>query len=141
MVRLATVHLQPKDGETPREKCEQFAPLIADAADKNVDLVVLPETLTYYRSKGTYADAAESIPGPSTDYFGKLAKQHDLYIVAGLIERDRHLIYNVAAVDRSRWEDRRQVSQSDSAAQRDRRRHHAGQIAIRSSRHASAKSA
>jgi predicted amidohydrolase len=98
IARLAAVHYQPRDGETPREKCEQFAPLIAEAADKDVDLVVLPETLTYFHGKGTYADAAESIPGPSTEYFGKLAKQHDLYIVAGLLERDQHLIYNVAVL-------------------------------------------
>lgn len=97
-VRLAAVHYQPRAGQTAQEKCEQFAPLIAEAAEKKVELVVLPETLTYYGTKGTYADAAESIPGPSTDYFGKLAKQHDLYIVAGLIERDAHLIYNVAVL-------------------------------------------
>lgn len=97
-VRLATVHYQPRAGQTRQEKCEQFAPLIAEAGEKGVDLVVLPETLTFYGTKGTYADAAESIPGPSTDYFGQLAKQHDLYVVAGLIERDRHLIYNVAVL-------------------------------------------
>ena len=98
VVRLATVHHRPKEGETPQEKCEQFAPLIAQAAEQDVDLIVLPETLTYYHSKGSYADAAEPIPGPSTEYFGALAKQHDMYIVAGLIERDRHLIYNVAVL-------------------------------------------
>lgn len=98
MVRLAAVHLQPRDGKTAMEKCEQFAPLIAEAARENVDLVVLPETLTYYASGGSYADAAEPIPGPSTDYFASLAKKHGLYIVAGLLERDGHLIYNVAVL-------------------------------------------
>lgn len=98
LVRLATAHYQPRSGETPQEKCEQFAPLIAQAAAKNVDLIVLPETLTYYGTKGSYVDVAESIPGPSTNYFGTLAKKHDLYIVAGLVERDRHLAYNVAVL-------------------------------------------
>jgi predicted amidohydrolase len=46
----------------------------------------------------SFADAAEPIPGPSTDYFGSLARQHNLYIVAGLVERDRRLIYNVAVL-------------------------------------------
>lgn len=36
--------------------------------------------------------------GPSTDYFGTLAKQHDLYIVAGLLEREEHRVYNVAVL-------------------------------------------
>lgn len=98
MVRLATVHHQPRAGKTAREKCEQFAPFIEEAASKDVDLVVLPETLTFYGSGKTYADCAEPIPGPSTDYFGELAKQHDLYIVAGLLERDEHLVYNVAVL-------------------------------------------
>ena len=98
IVRLATVHYQPRGGNTAREKCEQFAPLIARAAAQKADLVVLPETLTYYGRKATYAECAEPIPGPSTRYFGELAKKHDLYVVAGLLERDRHLVYNVAVL-------------------------------------------
>jgi hypothetical protein len=45
-VRLAAVHYQPKAGKTPKEKREQFAPLVAEAAKQGADLVVLPETLT-----------------------------------------------------------------------------------------------
>lgn len=97
-VRLATVHFRPSAGTTPMDKCRQFEPLIADAGKQHADLVVLPETLTYYGRKGTYAESAEPVPGPSTEYFGKLAKEHDLYIVAGLLERDKHLVYNVAVL-------------------------------------------
>ena len=97
-VRLAAVHFRPKGGKTPMDNCRLFAPLITDAARQKADLVVLPETLTYYGLGKTYAECAEAVPGPSTIYFGELAKQHDLYIVAGLIERDRHLIYNVAVL-------------------------------------------
>jgi predicted amidohydrolase len=59
---------------------------------------VLPETLTYYGQGKSYAEVAEPIPGPSTRYFGELAKKHNLYIVAGLLEREKHLIYNVAVM-------------------------------------------
>ncbi|MEO8497413.1 MAG: carbon-nitrogen hydrolase family protein, partial [Planctomycetota bacterium] len=97
-VRLATIHFQPSDGKTPADKCKLFAPLIEQAAQKQADLVVLPETLTYYGTGSTYAECAESIPGPSTNYFGQLAKKHDLHIVAGLLERDKHLVYNVAVL-------------------------------------------
>lgn len=97
-VRLATVHKVPSEGTTTRDKCELFAPLIAEAAAKQADLIVLPETLTALRGKWDYEAAAEPVPGPSTDYFSTLAKQHNLYIVAGLVERDAHLLYNVAAL-------------------------------------------
>lgn len=97
-VRLATVHLQPKNGKSAIEKCEQFAPLIAEAARQRADLVCLPESLTCYRSGRSMAACAESIPGPSTKYFGRLAKEHNLYIVAGLTEREGPVIYNSAVL-------------------------------------------
>jgi len=97
-VRLAAVHFRPTAGKTPAEKCRAFAPLIEDAARQRADLVVLPETLTYFGTGLSFAECAESVPGASTDYFGELARKHQLYIVAGLVERDRHLIYNVAVL-------------------------------------------
>ena len=95
-VRLATVHYRPISGATPQEKREQFVPLIAEASEKNVDLIVLPESLTYYRTSLGFSDVAEPVPGPSTRFFGQLAKQHTIHIVAGITERDEHLIYNTS---------------------------------------------
>ncbi len=97
-VRLATVHFRPKSGRTAIEKCQQFAPLIAEAASQRADLVCLPESLTCYGSGRSMSECAESIPGPSTEYFGDLAKQHDLYIVAGLTERDGVVLYNTSVL-------------------------------------------
>jgi predicted amidohydrolase len=97
-VRLASVHYRPHGAKTPMENCRLFAPLIKEAAQRQADLVVLGETLTYPGTGLSYADCAESIPGPSTEYFGRLAREHGLYIVAGLIERDRHLLFNVAVL-------------------------------------------
>ena len=59
---------------------------------------MLPVTLTYYGLGKNYTDVAKTVPGPSTDYFGALARKHDLYIVAGLSERQEHLAYNVAVL-------------------------------------------
>ena len=97
-VRLAAVHFRPSGQKTAADNCRLFAPLIEDAARQKADLVVLGETLTAVGNGLSYAEAAEPIPGPSTEYFGGLAKRHDLYVVAGLVERDRHLIYNVAVL-------------------------------------------
>ncbi len=98
IVRLATVHFRPRGGKTPAENCRLYAPMIEEAARQKADLVVLGETLTYANTGLKMADAAEPVPGPSTEYFGTLAKQHNLYIVAGLVEREGHLIYNTAAL-------------------------------------------
>jgi predicted amidohydrolase len=96
-VRLAAIHLRPS-GKSPADNCRDYAPLIEEAAKQKADLVVLGETLTYFGTHKSMVEAAEPVPGPSTEYFGQLAKKNNLYIVAGLVERDGHLIYNVAAL-------------------------------------------
>src|SRR3954447_26243604 len=47
-VRLAAVHFRPEGGKTPAGNCRLYEPLIAEAARRKADLVVLGETLTYY---------------------------------------------------------------------------------------------
>lgn len=99
-VRLAAVHYKPS-GKSPESNCREFAPLIAEAARQGADLVVLGETITHVgttKNNRSMAECAEPIPGPSTRIFGEMAKRHNLYIVAGLLERDRHLVYNVAVL-------------------------------------------
>jgi predicted amidohydrolase len=97
-VRLAAVHFRPRGGKTPADNCRQFAPLVEEAARQKADLVVLGECVTVVANGCTVEGAAEPVPGPSTEYFGQLAKKHNLYIVVGLYERSGHLIYNTAAL-------------------------------------------
>jgi predicted amidohydrolase len=96
--RLATVHFVPHGGKTPEDNRRMFAPLIDQAARQEADLVVLGETLTYAGTGLSFEQVAEPVPGPSTEFFGALAKQHDLYIVVPVVERDGHLLYNTAAL-------------------------------------------
>lgn len=98
MIRLASAHLRPRNGKSAMENCRQFAPLIAEAGKKQADLICLPECLTMCGTGLDYADVAEPIPGPSTEYFGKLAQKHNLYIVAGLLEKSGELVFNTAAL-------------------------------------------
>ena len=97
-VRLAAVHFRPTGGKSAMENCRLYEPLIEQAARQKADLVVLGETLTYANTGRKFAEVAEPIPGPSTQYFGELAKKCNLYIVPGLVERAGHLIYNTAAL-------------------------------------------
>lgn len=97
VTRLAAVHFVPREARTPDARRRAFAPLIADAARQRADLVVLPEVVTF--GGGTnYAAVAEPVPGPSTAYFGGLAREHRLHLVVGLVEREGSLIYNIAAL-------------------------------------------
>ncbi|NOS72560.1 MAG: carbon-nitrogen hydrolase family protein [Verrucomicrobia bacterium] len=97
-VRLATVHYVPNGGKTAMDSCRQFARFIKDAARQKADLLVLPETITATGNGLNYVEAAEMIPGPSTEYFGEQARKHGLHLVVGLVEREKHLIYNTAVL-------------------------------------------
>ena len=59
---------------------------------------MLGETVPYVNVKQKPDETAEAIPGPTTDYFGKLAATHKLHIVLSLYERERHLVYNTAVL-------------------------------------------
>ena len=96
-VRLATIHYMPM-GKSPRENCEEYAPLIAEAARLKADLVVLGETVPTIKVKQKPAEVAEVIPGPTTGYFAELAKKNNLHIVVSLNERDGYLVYNAAVL-------------------------------------------
>ena len=95
--RLAAVHYKPS-GKSARSNCEEYAPFIAQAAQQNADLVVLGETVPSVGLKKSPAETAEVIPGPATEYFGELARNHTLHIVLSLYERAGHLIYNTAVL-------------------------------------------
>lgn len=96
-VGLATIHFKPS-GISPRRNCEEYAGLIADAAKKQADIVVLGETVPSVGVKSAPHEIAESVPGPTTEYFGQLAKKNDIHIVLSLYERDAHLVYNTAVL-------------------------------------------
>lgn len=96
-VRLAAVHHVPS-GKSEKANREEYAPLLAEAARQKADLVVLGETVTYVRVRKKPHETAEAIPGPTTEYFGGLAKQHGLHVVVSLYERDGKAVYNAAVL-------------------------------------------
>lgn len=98
-VRLATAHFRPSGGKTPLDNCRMYESLLAEAAKRNADLIVLGEVIPYVGLGKSFAEVAEAIPGgPCSSYFADAARRHRLYIVAGLVERDKHCLYNVAVL-------------------------------------------
>ena len=80
----------------------KLAANIATAAKAGAQLVVLQElhnTPYFCQVESTdNFDLAEPIPGPSTDFFGALAKEHGIVIVASLFERRATGLYHNTAV-------------------------------------------
>jgi predicted amidohydrolase len=97
-VRLAAVHFKPSGAKTPRDNCRLYEPLLAEAARQKADLAVLGEVVPSVGLGKKVQEIAEPIPGPTTEYFGELAKKYNLHIVVSLNERDRHLVYNAAVL-------------------------------------------
>lgn len=77
--------------------------MVEDAGLLKPDIVCLPEAFTAlgYPCE-RFPEVAEPVPGPTTDAVAVLARQHDMWVVCPLIERDGDRLYNSAVViDRS----------------------------------------
>ena len=98
MVNLATIHFRPQNSISSRENLELFSNYIQTAAENQADIVCLPEAITLVGTGRTYVEVSEPIPGPSTEFLGSIASQNNIYIVAGLLERDGPVVYNTAVL-------------------------------------------
>ncbi len=97
-VNVATIHYQPRNTGSAMENLELFSRHIQTAADRNADIVCLPEGITMVGTGKSYLEASEPVPGPSTEYLGTLASQYNIYIVAGLLEKEGPVIYNTSVL-------------------------------------------
>ncbi len=79
-----------------------LAESIREAAARGAELVVLQElhnSLYFCQVENTdYFDLAEPIPGPSTDFYGRLAKELGIVLVTSLFERRAAGLYHNTAV-------------------------------------------
>jgi beta-ureidopropionase len=96
-VQMEPVFLEP---ELNYSKAEE---LIREAADQGAQLVVLPElfdTGYNFRSKEEVVEVAGQIPdGPTTEFLVELARELEVFIVAGTAEKDeKGNLYNSAVV-------------------------------------------
>lgn len=81
---------------------EKLASNIADVVKKGAELVVLQElhnSLYFCQVEDVNnCDLAEPIPGPSTEYYGAIARQHNIVLVTSLFERRAAGLYHNTAV-------------------------------------------
>ena len=72
-----------------------------EATENGARLIVFPEcSLTGYifESREEALPYAETIPGPSTEKLATLCKELNVYVIFGLLERDKDRLYNAAAL-------------------------------------------
>lgn len=86
-----------------QENWDRSATAVKQLKKQGCDLVLLQElhsTQYFCQEENTEIfDLAESIPGPATDYFGKLAQELDIVLVTSLFEkRSAGLYHNTAVV-------------------------------------------
>ncbi|MWG35872.1 nitrilase-related carbon-nitrogen hydrolase [Halomarina oriensis] len=83
---LAQLDVEPTD---VGGNVDRAVAAVADAADRDADLVVLPELFTVgYFAFDSYARSAESLDGPTLTRLAEAARDHEVGIVAGSIVED-----------------------------------------------------
>ncbi len=94
--------LQQHNVADRKENMMRLAEGIADLAKRGAELVVLQElhnSLYFCQVEDVNNfDLAETIPGPSTNFFGDIAKQYGVVIVTSLFERRAPGLYHNTAV-------------------------------------------
>jgi N-carbamoylputrescine amidase len=95
--------VQMRCGLDPRENLDKAAERVVEAAKEGAQIVCLQELFRsqYFCQKEDAAtfDLAESIPGPSTELLGKIARDKGVVVIASLFERRAAGLYhNTAAI-------------------------------------------
>ena len=102
-IKVAAVQFDPQVGiENKKANVESTLTLIADAAREGAQLIVLPELASTGYSFDTREEAylhAEPVPnGPTSDAWIEAAREHDAYVVAGILEQEGVKLYDTAVL-------------------------------------------
>ena len=101
MVRVACLQMEPHVGEKDANLDTSLG-LIEQAAANGAKLLVLPELCNsgyVFKSREEAFSLAEPIPdGPTVRRWEAAAASHDVYIAAGIAERDGDSLYNAAVL-------------------------------------------
>ena len=100
--QVAAIQYEPTLGEKEKN-ISDLLELVARAIAHGARLIVLPEMATTgscWISRDEIATYTESIPGPTTERFELLTKQHDCYIAVGMpeVDPDTQAFYNSMAL-------------------------------------------
>jgi len=97
-VRIATIKFEPEGAGSGAEAIRRCIEVIDKTVTAQTDVILLGEMVTWAGTKGPFTDAAERVPGPTTERLAKVARARSTYIVAGLVEREGPAVYNTAVL-------------------------------------------
>jgi predicted amidohydrolase len=100
-VTVAAVNLRPSQTGAREASVAAFIEFVQKSVKAGADVILLPEGISLVGTGKTYAEVAETIPGPTTARLGELARAKNAWVVAGIVEREAGALYNTAVlVDR-----------------------------------------
>ncbi len=94
-IRVGMGQLLVEGGE-PERNLDRAKGLTQKAQENNCNIILLPECLDLAWTHPSAKTEAKPIPGPYSDQICNFAKEYQVYICAGLTERDNDKIYNSA---------------------------------------------
>ena len=94
-IRLGMGQLLVEGGE-PERNLKRAEEMVEEASAKRCDMVLLPETLDLAWTHPSAKTEAMPIPGPYSDKLCRSARDHAIYICAGLTEKETDRVYNTA---------------------------------------------
>src|ERR671917_2113592 len=86
------------EGGRPGPNLDRAVAAIHRAADLGCRAVVLPECLDLGWTDPSARDLARPIPGPHSERLAQAARQHRIFVAAGLVERAGDRLYNAAVL-------------------------------------------
>lgn len=86
------------EGGAVEQNLARATQMIAQAAEKDCKIVVLPECLDLGWTDPSARALAQPIPGPRSKVLCRAAQEAQIYVAAGLTERDGDKIYNAAVL-------------------------------------------
>jgi predicted amidohydrolase len=97
-ITVASINLKPSNTKSAAESVRQFLSAAEASVPGKADVFLFPEGITVVGTGKTYAEVAESIPGPTTATLAELARKRSAYVVAGIYEREGPAVYNTAVL-------------------------------------------
>jgi len=99
-ILVAAAQTAPRIGDVAGN-LDEISRILKQAAGRGARLVIFPEcALTGYNydSRAEALPQAQTLPGPASQTIAAITREHNVYTIFGLLEKDGERLYNSAAL-------------------------------------------